>query len=486
MTHSTDQFVSVGGPAKGFSPAPATTSPEQQGNALLEHQRALVAMGRRAIAPPDLPILMQDAADLLAGVLDTQYGLVAELAPHDQPQQLRQVLRKIGSATPNPLVCETSTAPSDSLAGYALQVAHPVVVTDLSREKRFADAFLRKHAIRSAVAVPLKLQDQSFGALAACSDELRDFGDGDLLFVETLAHLVATAIGRARAEKSLADERRLAMGVLQTVDALVLALDSQGQIVSINPACQRLTGFPLGEIKGRHLWSVFCVAEEVDSCRRLMEQLRAGKSPVEYESHLLTKHSQQRQIAWSSSAIAGGDGAPEWIIVTGVDITEQRRAQEEAERAVRAAEQARQVMARALLAAERGGVRLTSAPGAGAPAADGRHPVAGSGRLSPGVDVERRRHPRRPFPYKQRIAVVVDGKLPDPKTFTDVQCKDIAAAGFSFFSATPPGSDTLVVALGVPPKVTHLVAQVIHVTRVERRGQQKFLIGCNYIGRAAY
>jgi 2,4-dienoyl-CoA reductase-like NADH-dependent reductase (Old Yellow Enzyme family) len=80
MTHSTDQFVSVGGPAKGFSPAPATTSPEQQGNALLEHQRALVAMGRRAIAPPDLPILMQDAADLLAGVLDTQYGLVAELA----------------------------------------------------------------------------------------------------------------------------------------------------------------------------------------------------------------------------------------------------------------------------------------------------------------------------------------------------------------------------------------------------------------------
>jgi PAS domain S-box-containing protein len=456
-------------------------------------------MGRRAIAPPDLPVLMQDAAALLADVLGTPYNLVAELASDSPSAPLRMTLRKTGSTEPTTLVNQTRTAGSDSLAGYALQVAHPVVVADLSQEKQFADGLLQKYRIRSALAVPLKLQDRSFGALAACSTDAHDFDDEDLLFAETIAHLVTTTIGRARAEKSLADERRLAAGVLQTVDALVLVLDSRGQVVSINPACQRLSGFSLEEIKGRHVWNVLCVAKEVDLCRRHLEQLREQKSPLEYESLLLTKHSEQRQIAWSCSTITAGDGSLESIIATGVDITEQRRAQEEAERAVRAAEQARQVMARALLAAERAGTHPISARGGGgyvrmpypptapdALPADGPQPAKGSGRLPPHVPVERRRHPRRSFPYKQRIAAVLDGRLPDRQTFVDVQCKDIAASGFSFLSPKPPASDTLVVALGVPPRVTYLVAQVVHVTRVEKRGQRKFLIGCAYVGRAAY
>jgi PAS domain S-box-containing protein len=509
MTDPIDQFGPVMDLETSFPPT--ATLQQQRGADLLEQQRALVAMGRRAIAPPDLPILLQDAADLLADVLGMQYSLVAELSPDGpalggvcgchthpprggtdscptdgRPPQLRLALRRTGTAKVNDPVCETSTTGADSLAGYALQVAHPVVVADLSQEKRFVDAFLRKHGICSAIAVPLKLQDRSFGSLAACSREKRYFDDEDLLFVETVAHLVTAAIGRSQAEKSLADERRLATGVLQTVDALVLVLDGQGQIVSINSACQRLTGFSLEEIKGRHVWNVFSVAKEVEMCRRLLEQLREQKSLVEYESYLLTKHSEQRQIAWSCSAIADDDGTLESIITTGVDITEQRRAQEEAERAVRAAEQARQVMARALLAAERQGVQLRATWNEEPPTADGPQTATGPGGLPPHVLVERRRHPRRPFPYKQRIAAVVDGKLPDRQTFVDVQCKDIAASGFSFLSPKPPSSDTLVVALGVPPKVTYLVAQVVHVTRVEKRGQRKFLIGCSYVGRAAY
>jgi hypothetical protein len=234
------------------------------------------------------------------------------------------------------------------------------------------------------------------------------------------------------------------------------------------------------------------VAKEADLCRRHLERLREQKSPVEYESLLLTKHSQQRQIAWSCSAIIAGDGTLESIIATGVDITEQRQAQEEAERAVRAAEQARQVMARALLAAERAGAHPSSARSAEALPTDGRQratgvtPVPPGGQSSPHVPIERRRHPRRSFPYKQRIAAVVDGKLPDRQTFVDVQCKDIAASGFSFLSPTLPASDTLVVALGVPPEVTYLIAQVVNMTRVEKRGERKFLIGCAYVGRAAY
>jgi hypothetical protein len=70
----------------------------------------------------------------------------------------------------------------------------------------------------------------------------------------------------------------------------------------------------------------------VDLCRRHLEQLREKHAPVEYESLLLTKHSEQRQIAWSCSAVTSGDGTLESIIATGVDINEPGA--REAERAV--------------------------------------------------------------------------------------------------------------------------------------------------------
>ncbi|MHC4176721.1 MAG: GAF domain-containing protein [Planctomycetota bacterium] len=320
MTNSTDQFDTALDPQKSYpsvlsagqgtcpTDGRAATSQEQEKSDLLQRQEAIVAMGRRAIAPPDLPILMQDGADLLAEMLGMEYGLVAERSPDAPSPQLRMALRSAEGTEPQTPICATSTVGTDSLAGYALQMALPVVVADLPGEKRFVDDFLRNHGIRSAIAVPLKLQNRSFGSLAACSSRIRNFNDEDLLFAETIAHLVTTALGRAQAERSLADERRLRAGVLQTVDALVLVLDSQRQIVSINPACERLTGFSLQEIKGRQIWSVLSVAEEAETCRRLLDQLQQKKAPVEYESWLLTKHSQKRRIAWTCDVIADDDG----------------------------------------------------------------------------------------------------------------------------------------------------------------------------------
>ena len=167
MTNSTDQSGTAADVQSSSEPAPVPTSQEQQTSKLLERQKALVAMGRRVISPPPLPVLMQDAAALLAEVLGTQYSLVAEFLPETQPPRLRLTLRETGSSEPHPLVYETGTAGTDSLAGYVLQIAYPVVVAELPRDKRFSDEFLRKHGIRSAVAAPLKIQDRSFGSLAA-------------------------------------------------------------------------------------------------------------------------------------------------------------------------------------------------------------------------------------------------------------------------------------------------------------------------------
>jgi hypothetical protein len=100
--------------------------------------------------------------------------------------------------------------------------------------------------------------------------------------------------------------------------------------------------------------------------------------------------------------------------------------------------------------------------------------------------VDRRKHPRIAYPYVQRIAPWTHGERPEPDAFTYVRCKDISASGFSYYGDEPPESDSFVMALGIPPLVTYVIAKIVHVTYVEDDGPDRCVVGCKYVGRAVY
>jgi len=465
----------------GTAPAP----PDVDRGDLRSRQEAVVAMGRWAIAPPDLSILMQDAASLIAEMLGAEHSCTAELAPDGSKIIHTLVLREPGSATPRICVHESGTVGGNSLAAYTLEVAHPVVVAELAQETRFCDRFLQGHRIRSAIGVPLQLQDRSFGALEACTSQLHQFDTEDVLFAETVAHLITTTIARVRAENTLAEERRLSDKVLQTVGAMVLVLDAQGRILRVNHACENITGFSSDEIQGRPIWDVFLVPEEAGVHQAALGKLREGVSPIEFESLLLTKHSDGRRIVWSYAALPGADGSIESIIATGVDITAQRQAEERAAQAELSAQKSRSTTdGKSTASSDKTEDRAVSARGK-SPAPTKEELAALVGLPGP-INSERRRRPRRSYPYRQLVAPILGPTLPDEDEFTEIECNDISAGGFSFLSPRPPQSEMLVVALGSPPRLTHLMAQVVHVTRVERKGRRMYLVGCSYTGRAEY
>lgn len=442
-------------------------------------QEALVALGRRTVAPPALPILLQDAAALLAEMFDSEYSGVAEVMSDGRTIRRYLTCRgDAGDSTPCDIQV-VSLADGSSLTGYALQVAHPVIVTDLNQEKRFTDLFLRGHGIFSAVAVPLRLSGEAFGALGAYSVCPRHFGKDDILFTETIGHLIATTIGRCRAEEQLLLERRFSQNVLQAVDALVLVLDPQWRIVHVNRACRRTTGFSAEEIVGRAVWNVFTVQEEAGWYRTLMDRCRESGGSVEYESYLQTKHGGRRRIAWRYQPVQDPHGDVSSVVATGIDITarcnaEQRLGEAEREMATLQRELA------AIKEARRQTVDVAPTAEEGTPT------IAPFSSLPTPLNAERRGRPRRSYPYAQRVAPIVKGELPKEGDFEEIECNDIGAGGFSFFAAQPPVSDMLVVALGTPPKVTHLTAQVAHITRQERNGRRMYLIGCSYTGRIHY
>ena len=76
--------------------------------------------------------------------------------------------------------------------------------------------------------------------------------------------------------------------------------------------------------------------------------------------------------------------------------------------------------------------------------------------------------------------------MPSKASFKQIRCRDIAAGGFSYATLEEPDFDRVVVALGSAPALTCLTAEVVHVTRYERDGSVRFILGCRYLGRARY
>ena len=131
-----------------------------------------------------------------------------------------------------------------------------------------------------------------------------------------------------RIDIALTVERNFVSAVLDTVNSLVAVFDTAGRIVRFNRACETISGFDSGELVGRYLWDRLIPEEDVEGARHEFEQLRAGRFPAAYENVWLTRSGNRRRIAWSATALLDDQSQVEFIIATGVDVTDRREAEE--------------------------------------------------------------------------------------------------------------------------------------------------------------
>ncbi len=102
---------------------------------------------------------------------------------------------------------------------------------------------------------------------------------------------------------------------------------------------------------------------------------------------------------------------------------------------------------------------------------------------TPDVGEEARSSERHQYAHGQLIARMINGKLPAPADFFEVDCRDLSAGGFSFYLDNPPDFDALVVALGRRSALSHFAARVAHVAKVQHDNRQQYLIGCQFTER---
>src|SRR5579864_6458840 len=130
-----------------------------------------------------------------------------------------------------------------------------------------------------------------------------------------------------RTEEALQKERNVVSAILNTVAAFVVVLDRDGHILRFNRACEQMTGYSFAEVYGKLIWELFSAPEEANDLKVLLEKTRDEQSPQEYEGSWVSRDGRQRVIAWSTTVLPSAGDSASYIIASGIDITERKRAE---------------------------------------------------------------------------------------------------------------------------------------------------------------
>ena len=226
-----------------------STRAEQQLRAAARQQEAVAHLGQQALAGATRADLFQTAAVLVARGLDVEFSDILEFRPEH-----RSLLVRAGTGWRDGCVGSTIvSADSASLSGYALHSAGPVVLDDLAVERRFtAPPHLEAHDIVSGVCVVVQGRERPWGILGAYSARPREFSGPDILFVQALAHVLATALERARVEDVLRKSEEHFRSLTENASDIVTILGDDGILRYVSPSVERLLGYRGNELLGRN------------------------------------------------------------------------------------------------------------------------------------------------------------------------------------------------------------------------------------------
>jgi two-component system sensor histidine kinase VicK len=239
-----------------------------------------------------------------------------------------------------------------SACQYVVLHAQPLLIEDAATDARFPAGVIHigpTVTARSYMAAPIITPSGAIiGALAVLSPDVGAFHFSNAVMLEVLARQIVTRLeyynstreeertarARQRVERALTVERNFVSAVLDTISALVLVLDTSGRIVRFNRACEQISGYSFAELVGRPFPEQLFPPEEQERARQLFESARSGAACEPYEMHWVSQEGRRRRIAWSVTTLTDSIGEVNFIITTGVDVTEQR----EAETALRSSE----------------------------------------------------------------------------------------------------------------------------------------------------
>jgi PAS domain S-box-containing protein len=139
---------------------------------------------------------------------------------------------------------------------------------------------------------------------------------------------------RKQAEESLRAEREKMQNYLDIAGVMMLALDQEGRVTLINQKGCEILGFSSDEIMGKNWMKTFLSESIRQEVQEVFQELISGGMQLKsyYENPVLTKHGEERLIAWHNTVVRDSQGRIISTLSSGEDITERKQAEYEIRR----------------------------------------------------------------------------------------------------------------------------------------------------------
>lgn len=216
------------------------------------YQAAVAKFGQVALTSLDPDSLMKELVSQVRETLKINRCMVLELLPNTQAFLLRSGM----GWKPGLVGAAQITASANSQAGYTLAQGQAIIVHDLRVETRFPGTpLLHNHKIVSGLSVVIPglpgTNSTPWGVLSVHSRKLRQFNLNEVHFLEAIAHILATAIERQRADERL---RLMERAINSSRNGIIItdATDSDNRVIFANSGFEKITGYTQDEVVGRN------------------------------------------------------------------------------------------------------------------------------------------------------------------------------------------------------------------------------------------
>ncbi len=223
--------------------------------------------------------------------------------------------------------------------GTAVARRQPVIVTDIARDPLWADfrEIAAKFQLGACWSTPLLAHtNEPLGTFAVYSREPRTPGEEDLEVVELASSLARIAIERKHTDDALRSLGAFQKEILDAASFSILSTSSQGCILSMNRAAEKMLGYPAGELLGQPLVEKLHDPVELErraqslppdlptppaSCFALLTARTGVGRTDEQEWSYRCRDGHQVPVLVTTSCLTNGEGKTTGYLFVAADLT---------------------------------------------------------------------------------------------------------------------------------------------------------------------
>jgi PAS domain S-box-containing protein len=286
-------------------------------------KRAVIAkIGRLALTGGELNDLFAEAVSLVARTLGVEYCRIVELPGGGDALIPRAEVGWKEEYAKGQAIISSAT---ENQAEFTLLSDEPVVVEDWRTETRFRQPPLHEDGVVSGMSVIIRGRDCPYGVLVANTTSLRRFVPDDVNFLQTVANVLAEAIGRKRAEDEVRQSEARFRRVVESNMLGILSWNRSGDITEANDAFLKMVGYTREDLAaGQILWTEMIPPEYRKITEKALEELAASGVCETYELEYICKNGSRITTLVGAAMFEGKQSAVAFVL----DISDRKRVEE--------------------------------------------------------------------------------------------------------------------------------------------------------------